>query len=358
MVRGIPTGSGGVVPAPLNRASSPPLVSVLLPVRDGLPFLEAAIVSLARQTERRYEVVAVDDGSSDGSEAVLDQWAVRDPRVRVLHRRAAGLVAALNAGLAACRAPLVARLDVDDACHPRRLERQLALLAAAPEIGVVSCLVRCVPRHRIATGFRLFEEWLNGLETHDDIARERFVDAPVVHPSVIVRRDLLEHHGGWRERGWAEDHDLWLRLLEAGVRFAKVPEVLYFWRDHGDRLTRTDARYSTQRFLDLKAHFLARGPLAGGVRTIVWGAGPTGRRLARALAGEGVAVVAFVDIDPRKLARTVRGAPVVSPDQLGALLTRGAVVLAAVASRGAREIVRNHLVARGLTEAVDFWCVA
>ncbi len=338
-------------------ALSEPLVSVLLPVRDGLPFLRLAIASLARQTERRHEVVAVDDGSSDGSGAVLDEWAARDPRVRVLYRPAAGLVAALNAGLAVCRAPLVARLDADDACHPRRLERQLALLAAEPRVGVVSCLVRCVPRHRIATGFRLFEAWLNDLFDHEDIARERFVDAPVVHPSVVMRRDLLERHGGWRDCGWAEDHDLWLRLLQAGVGFAKVPEVLYFWRDHDDRLTRRDARYGKQRFLELKAHFLARGPLAGGVRTLVWGAGPTGRRLARTLAAEGVQVAAFVDIDPRKLGGAVRGAPVVSPAELSGLLQPGSVVLAAVASRGARGLVRARLVQLGLTEGADFWCV-
>ena len=336
----------------------PPRVSVLLPVRDGLPFLAAAITSLRRQTAGCFEVVAVDDGSVDGSGEVLDRWAAEDRRVRVLHRPAVGLVAALNAGLAACRAPVVARLDADDACHPRRLELQLALLDAEPAVGVASCLVRCVPQHRVARGFELYEAWLNGLRDHAAMARERFVDAPLVHPTAAVRRSVLEAAGGWWDRGWAEDHDLWLRLFEAGVRFAKVPEVLYFWRDRPGRLTRVDGRYGKDRFLDLKAHFLARGPLAGGVRPVIWGAGPTGRRLARALAEEGIAAAAFVDIDPRKIGLVIRGAPVVSPEELPARLDAGTVVLAAVASRGARGLVRARLVELGLGEGAGFWCVA
>jgi glycosyltransferase involved in cell wall biosynthesis len=342
----------------VGPAPRAPAVSVLLPVRDGMSYLPAALRSLRRQTERRLEIVAVDDGSTDGSSEELDRWAVGDPRLRVLHRPAEGLVAALNAGLAACRAPVVARMDADDACHPRRLELQLAALEREPELGVASCLVRCVPRSRIAGGFREYERWLNGLVRPAEIARERFVDAPVAHPTVAVRRDLLVRHGGWRDRGWAEDHDLWLRLLEAGVRFRKVPEVLYFWRDHGERLTRTDGRYAKRRFLELKARFLTRGPLAKAATTVVWGAGPTGRGLARALAGEGVAVAAFVDIDPAKIGREVRGAPVVGPEGLGELLGPGTVVLAAVASRGARELVRERLVDLGLEEGAGFWCVA
>jgi len=335
-----------------------PLVSVLLPVRDGLPHLPVAIRSLARQTETRYEVVAVNDGSGDGSAEVLDSWANADPRVRILHRPAEGLVAALNAGLAECRAPVVARMDADDACHPRRLERQLAALDAEPDLGVASCLVRCVPRSRIAGGFRAYERWLDGLADPDAIARERFVDAPVVHPSVAVRRAILERHGGWRDLGWAEDHDLWLRLLEAGVRFRKVPEVLYFWRDRPDRLTRTDGRYSKRRFLELKARFLVRGPLSDAGRVVVWGAGPTGRDLARALAAEGVPADAFVDIDPAKVGRVVRDSPVLGPEDLPAMLGGTTVVLAAVASRGARELIRARLLGLGLEEGRGFWCVA
>ncbi len=338
--------------------SAAPRVSVLLPVRDAGPYLEACRRSLERQTLADHEVVAVDDGSTDGSGEALDRWAALNPRVRVVHLPPSGLVPALNAGLALCRAPLVARMDADDACHPRRLELEVALLDERAEVGVAGCLVRHVPVHRVAGGTRRYEAWLNGLIEHEAMARERFVESPLPHPTAVVRREVLERAGGWRDLGWPEDHDLWLRLFAAGVRFAKVPRVLHFWRDHPRRLTRTDPRYARAAFLAMKAHHLARGPLAGGRRAVIWGAGPTGRRLARELEREGVVLGGFVDIDPRKVGREVRGVPVVDPGGLDRLLVPGTVVLAAVAAWGGRERVRSALAARGLAEGRDFWCVA
>ncbi len=101
---------------------SEPLVSVLLPVRDPGPYLKDCIASLRRQTLEEYEVIAVDDGSTDGSAKVLDDWAARDDRVKVVHRSESGLVETLNAGLELCTAPFVARMDADDISHPKRFE--------------------------------------------------------------------------------------------------------------------------------------------------------------------------------------------------------------------------------------------
>lgn len=337
---------------------SSPLVSVLLPVRDAAPYLATCLGSLERQTLADLEVVAVDDGSRDGSAELLDAWARRDARVRVLHREPAGLVASLNAGLVACRGAMVARMDADDVCHPRRLELQVSLLTERPDLGAVSCLVRHFPKRAVGEGSRLYEAWLNSLTDCEAIARERFVESPLAHPSAVLRRELLERLGGYREAGWPEDYDLWLRLLESGGRIAKVESLLYFWREHGDRLTRTDPRYSVESFLRCKAHFLLRGPLAGGAPVVVWGAGQTGRRLARHLLSGGAPIVAFVDIDPAKIGRSRHGRPVVAADGLPQLLREGAVVLAAVASRGARELIRGRLNGLGLEEGAGFWCVA
>lgn len=335
-----------------------PTVSVLLPVRDAARWLEDSLASLARQTLTDLEVVAVDDGSTDGSAELLDRWAGHDPRFRVLHRPGRGIVSALNLGLQHCRASLVARMDADDVSHPRRIELQAALLESRPEVGVVSCLVRHFPRHRVARGSRLYEAWLNSLTTHDRMARERFVESPIAHPSVMVRRELLHSTGGWRDLGWPEDYDFWLRLFEAGVIFAKVERPLFFWREHGARLTRTDDRYSVPSFLRCKAHHLVRAPLVGGRRTVLWGAGQTGRRLSRFLLDQDVEIAAVVDIDPAKIGGTLRGIPIVGPDALPAHLDPDTVVLAAVASRGARDLIRRRLVGLGLDEGRGFWCVA
>jgi cellulose synthase/poly-beta-1,6-N-acetylglucosamine synthase-like glycosyltransferase len=337
---------------------SDPAVSVLLPVRDADLHLDSCLASLERQTLTDFEVVAVDDGSTDGSGERLEAWAAGAPWLRVVHRPPVGLVAALNSGLAECRGKLVARMDADDISHPRRLELQAAALGERLEVGVVSCLVRHWPHSGVAGGFALYEEWLNELRSHEQMARERFVESPLAHPSVTVRRDVLRAAGGYRDCGWPEDYDLWLRLFAAGTRFAKGERPLHFWREHPDRLTRRDPRYSTGAFLRCKAHHLVLGPLSGGRPVVVWGAGRTGSRLARLLLDHGVEIAAFIDIDPRKIGGTARRRPVVAPEALPGLLGPGMVVLAAVASRGARELIRSRLEAFGLVEGQGFWCVA
>ncbi len=337
-----------------------PTVSILLPVRDAGAHLKSCLRSIERQTLRDFEVVAVDDGSRDGSGERLRARARRDARYRVIPGPATGLVAALNVGLEHCRGELVARLDADDAMTPQRLELQAETLQREATLEVVSCRVRSIPRARIAEGFRRYDSWLNSLLTHDDILRERFVESPVAHPSVMARRSTLLGVGGYRDMGWAEDYDLWLRLLASGARFAKVDRVLHLWRDHPGRLTRTDGRYSVERFLACKAHHLVAGPLSGADQVLIWGAGQTGRRLAKALRELGVEPAAFVDVDAKKLGRQPGGVPVHGVGDLLRLVRRRSrtVVLVAVARRGARDLIRPRLKRRGLVEGRDYWCVA
>jgi glycosyltransferase involved in cell wall biosynthesis len=115
---------------------------VLLPVRDAAATIDEAVASVLAQSHRNLELIAVDDGSADDSAARLAGWASRDPRVRILQGPPRGLVAALEQGLALCRARLVARMDADDLCHPERLEAQLALLDQRPALGVVATQVQ------------------------------------------------------------------------------------------------------------------------------------------------------------------------------------------------------------------------
>lgn len=337
-----------------------PAISVLLPVYNGQEFLEDCIASLREQTFQDFEVVVVNDGSTDGTAKILEDWILRDSRVRVLTREHAGLVVSLNAGLAACRGELVARMDADDRSHPDRLGMQSQAFDETPDLDVVACLVTHFPDKTLREGLRIYESWLNGLVTHEEILRERFIESPIPHPAAMIRRSVLETAGGYRDVGFPEDYDLWLRLAGAGKRFAKVPETLYSWRHHEARLTFTDSRYAVERFLACKAHHLAAGPLEGVERVIVWGAGQTGRRLSKHLIREGAQVRNFVDIDPAKIGGTLRNRPVHPPEELPRLLQESdsRALLAAVSSRGARALIRLQLESLGLRETVDFWCAA
>ena len=162
--------------------------------------------------------------------------------------------------------------------------------------------------------------------------------------------------GGYRDEGWAEDYDLWLRLAAAGARFAKVPEVLLDWRDGPDRLTRTGEAYSFRNFRRLKIHALRAGFLRGRETVIVWGAGRGGKAWAASLEAAGVAIEAFVDIDPKKIGRTRRGRPVVAPAPQPA--ARPIPLLVTLRGKGAPARIRAPLDCRGYRERTDYLCVA
>jgi glycosyltransferase involved in cell wall biosynthesis len=335
-----------------------PRVSVLLPVRDAEATLRACLDSLAAQTLGDHEVVAVDDGSEDGSAALLLARARVDPRLRVVRTPRRGLVGALSVALAEARAPLVARMDADDLARAPRLARQAERLEQDPEVDVLGCRVALAPSPGAGAGegMRAYVEWQNALVDHEAMARDRFVESPLVHPSVAARTATLRRLGGWRDFDGPEDYDLWLRGFDAGLRFAKLAETLLEWRDSPCRLTRTDPRYAPGRFLALKLEALGREALAGRRAVVVWGAGPVGKAWSRALRAAGHEVRAFVEVDPRKVGGRLHGVPVVAVAEAGRL--RGPLHLAAVGQKGARERIRAEAARLGLADGVDLIAVA
>jgi cellulose synthase/poly-beta-1,6-N-acetylglucosamine synthase-like glycosyltransferase len=330
-------------------------VSVLLPVFDAELFLPACLATIARQSLADFECVVVDDGSRDASRALAERFAAGDARFRVHAQPHRGLVSALGAGLALCRAPVVARMDADDLMHRERLARQLAALDADPGLAAVGCRVRLFPRRALGNGMRSYERWLNAIDSPARLRAEAFVECPVAHPSLAIRTPLVRALG-WRECGWPEDYDLVLRLLARGEAIGVVPRRLLSWRERPDRLSRTSPVYAAERFTACKAAFLAQGLLAGGERYLLWGHGPTGRALKRALAAHGKEPSAIVEVHPRRLGQRIAGVPVIAPEALASHPREPLVV--AVAGERARGLIRAQLARLGFRETCDFVCAA
>lgn len=334
---------------------SRPLVSVVLPIRDGAATLDAALASLARQSLRDFEVVAVDDGSTDATPRILRGWAARDPRVRVFRTPREGIVTALQRGLAAARAPFVARMDADDLSHPERLAAQLEFLRRT---GLDGCgaQVRCFPASAVTERAAEYAAWLNAMTDWPTVAANLFVECPLAHPSLLFRAEALASVGGYRDRGWPEDYDLLLRLWRAGRRFASVPQALLEWRHGPNRLSRSHPAYSLDAFRACRVHHLRRSLLIGREGVVVWGAGPTGKRLAQEFLRQGVAVVGFVEVNPRKIGQRIHGAPVQDAGSVRASST--VLHVGAVARSAGRRAVREAAAQAGLEEGREFVSMA
>lgn len=332
-----------------------PLVSVVMPVHNAAATLARAVTSIQGQTLTDWELLAVDDGSTDATCEMLIEFAAVDPRIRVLTIARSGIVAALNAGLAAASSPLIARMDADDESHPERLVAQVALLEARPDVGLAGCLVDFGGDRHVSEGYARHVDWLNALVEPEAIALNRFIESPFAHPSVMFRQKLVDDLGGYRDGDFPEDYELWLRWLDADVRMAKVPRPLVTWHDPPTRLSRTDVRYAPEAFYRLKARWVAewlQRELPPQRKVWIWGAGRPTRKRADHLRAHGIEVAGYVDLDVKKTGRRVGGVPVVGPRDLPP--TGESFFLGYVGTRGAREVTRADLARCGRMEGRDF----
>lgn len=332
-----------------------PAISVLVPAFNAAHTLDLALRSVQRQSETDWECIVVDDGSTDETRSLAVEFARREARVRVVARPHGGIVAALQAGIAECRAPLVARFDADDLMSRRRLELQRAALDQSPTLAAVGCHVRLFPRATLRDKRIAYERWLGSMSTPEQVRRESFVECPVAHPSLMIRGQVLREFG-YRDRGWPEDYDLVLRLLHAEHRIGIVPRRLLHWRDSAARLSRTSQTYSIAAFVECKAEFLANGFLAASDRYVLWGFGDTGKALANALARRAKHPTAIIELHPGRLGQLIRGVPVLAPSALPGLPARPLVV--SVAGLGPRSEIRTALSAMGFEELRDYVCAA
>ena len=200
---------------------------MLLPVWNGEAFLEQAMESILRQTLSSFELIVIDDGSTDRTAAIAEEFASGDDRVRVLRRPHEGLSATLNAGIAAVRGEYVARMDADDISAPDRLQKQVAYLDARPACVAVGTWIEVVDEAARHIGLKTF------VTTHDEISAAllRCV-SPMAHSTVVARRDVLRGAGGYDARRYpSEDLDLWFRLAESG-ELANLGEALLQHRRH------------------------------------------------------------------------------------------------------------------------------
>lgn len=327
-----------------------PPVPVLLPFRNAAGTLDAAIASMAAQTCTDWELLLIDNASTDDSPAIAQRWADRDSRIKLVHEPTVGIAHALNTGLAQAQGKYIARMDADDVSHPERLAKQVAYLDAHPEIGVLGTRTAFVTTVEKSSGMRWFVDWQNALLRPHEHYVKRFVDAPLAHPTVMLRRELVERHGGYDTGPLPEDHELWLRWMDAGVRFAKLPEELLTWNDHAQRLSRTHPHYSVDAFFTTKAKWLARWMKRelNGRPVIIAGTSGLCRDRAAKLEAEGIVVSAFTDVRPRE----VPGYAFIPHHRLP---TAGeAFIVSFISQRGTGDRIAGYLASRGLAEGVDF----
>jgi len=205
-----------------------PAISAVLSVYNGEAYLREAVESILAQTFADFELIAINDGSTDGSGAILRELAAHDARIVLIERPNGGISSALNEGIQRARAPLIARLDADDVALPERFALQLARMKAEPALGVLGSFVRIM--NKTGCTIRIADYPVTPTET------ARFLEhgCPVAHSAVMMRKDVVIKAGGYRAAfAHGEDYDLWVRVGELGYAIANLRQILVNYRLHG-----------------------------------------------------------------------------------------------------------------------------
>ena len=207
-----------------------PAISVILPVYNVEVYVREAVESILAQTFTDFELIIINDGSTDDSGVILRELAARDARIVLVERPNDGLVSALNDGIEIARADLIARMDADDVSMPERFALQHARMIQEPELAVLGSFIRVMDKDgdiiHLGDHFPLTSEQATRCVEHSR--------CPVAHPAVMMRRDAVLKAGGYRKAfSHAEDYDLWLRMIEAGYAIANIPQPLLNYREHG-----------------------------------------------------------------------------------------------------------------------------
>jgi glycosyltransferase involved in cell wall biosynthesis len=280
-----------------------PTVSVLLPFHCEKFLLTESIESILCQSLPTLEVILIASDADADTFSIAENYAINDDRIRLIKAPSPGLSNALNFGLQHATAPIIARMDADDIAVPERLEKQCRFLQNNPTIGVVSCQTSGIPITQQSAGIDNYIQWQNSIITPESHYTNRFIESPIAHPTVVFRKSIYEQHGGYSTHGIPEDYDRWLHWMAKGIRFQKIPEVLLYWRDHPNRLTRTSADYALHQFTQVKAGYFKQWLSKKGIqkRVIVCGAGPEARKKAAIFEAAGIDIAGFSDLVKREI---------------------------------------------------------
>ncbi len=297
----------------------------------------------------------IDNNSTDKSNSIAKEWADKDSRFVITTEEKQGVTFASNKGFNIASGKYIARMDADDVAYRTRLKSQIDFLDIHPNYGAVAGLVEYIPHSKYTDGFKRYVNWSNSIITYDDLLKKQFVEMPLINPTAMWRKEVGSKLGMYRNGGFPEDYEMWLRWLSKGIKIAKIPEIVLKWYDSEKRLTRTNPIYSYESFFKIKTKYLStwmkkNNPFHPNV--VVWGASKNSRKRAKPLFDNGIEIIFYIDIKFRtNLDREVlhyKNIP--SPNEI--------FILVYMKQEDARNEIESFLKSRGFVEGVNYLLVS
>ena len=258
-------------------------VSIIMPVKNAMPFLKECMDSIINQSFKNWELIAVNDHSTDGSDELLALYGRKDERVKIFQNKGQGIIPALRFAYKKSRGIFITRMDADDLMHPNKLEWMQLLLSEKGKGHLVLGLVKYISDNPVGDGYLKYESWLNRLSIEERNFDEIYKECVVPSPCWMSYKTDLEKIDHFAPDVYPEDYDLCFRFRRAKLKIKTVKEKIHFWRDHPNRSSRTDPNYTDNRFLELKVKHFKIDDYDPGKTLLLWGAGKKGKLISKLL---------------------------------------------------------------------------
>lgn len=286
------------------RCMQKPLVSILIPFKNTETYLPECLDSIIQQTYYNWELIIVNDHSSDASNTIVKNYVKKDKRIRLLQNQGSGIIEALRMAFENSKGDYITRMDSDDIMTNDRLDVMLNSLINHGMKHVAIGQVKYFAEAGVSDGFFKYEQWLNKLTKTGNNYSEIYKECVIPSPCWMVHKDDLIACDAYNPNRYPEDYDLIFRFYEQDLKCIPCNDVLLHWRDYPVRTSRTHEHYAENHFLDLKLHYFLKLDYKSSRSLVVWGAGTKGKKAAQILIAKKIPFVWICD-NPKKIGKHI-----------------------------------------------------
>ena len=328
------------------------LVSILIPFKNTFSFLPECLRSIFNQTHTNWELIIVDDFSTDKSYELVYEYAQKEERITLLKNKTPGIISALRLALSHSKGKLITRMDSDDIMHKDKLTILAKNLLRFGKKHIATGLVRYFSAEGISEGYKKYEEWLNCLTIKGTNYSEIYKECVIPSPCWMIHKDDLIACDAFNPNRYPEDYDLTFRFCEHQFKVIPCDKILHYWRDYHTRASRTDSHYAENSFLELKVHYFLKLHYNPEKKIVIWGAGKKGKTLAKLLIANTISFEWICD-NPKKIGKHIYNKLLKPFTYLETINNTQSIIT--VANQKEQDTIRHYLKAHRKEQMVDYF---
>jgi len=329
-----------------------PLVSILIPFKNTEVFLSECINSILKQTYTNWELIIVDDFSTDGSYQLVEEFAKKYSKITLLKNSESGIIPALQLAFKHSKGDFITRMDSDDIMHPQKIETLTNNLMANKRQSIAIGLVEYFSDTELGDGYKNYETWLNKLTKSGNNFSEIYKECVIPSPCWMIHRDDLIACDAFNPHRYPEDYDLTFRFYEQGYSCIPCDKVLLHWRDYATRSSRTQAHYNQNYFLEIKLHYFLKLDYDVSRPLVIWGAGSKGKTIAKIFIEKDVPFY-WICNNPKKIGKDIYNQEMLPISYLKEL--KNALSIISVANNDAQTYIKNYMKELNLEPMKDYF---